>query len=55
MINSFGNIGGFVGPYCIGWLKETSGGYTLGWVYLGLSLALAGCLMLTLRHTPRDL
>ena len=54
MINSFGNTGGFVGPYITGFLKEMTGGYAGGWAYLGLSLTLSGCLMLTLRHTPRN-
>ena len=37
MINSFGNTGGFVGPYITGFLKEMTGGYAGGWAYLGLS------------------
>jgi len=41
MINSFGNLGGFVGPYTIGKLSAASGGF-----YLSL-LALAGCALMS--------
>jgi len=27
LINSFGNLGGFLGPYAIGWLSNASGGF----------------------------
>jgi ACS family tartrate transporter-like MFS transporter len=37
MINSFGNLGGFVGPYTIGRLSAASGGFKIS------LLALAGC------------
>nr|WP_232454248.1 hypothetical protein [Burkholderia ubonensis] len=30
MINSIGNLGGFVGPFAIGWLKNVTGGYAAG-------------------------
>ena len=30
LVNSIGNLGGFVGPYLMGWLKQTSGGFGLG-------------------------
>ena len=51
LINSFGNVGGFVGPYLTGFLKEHTGGYGAAWLCLALSLALSGCLMLTFRKT----
>ena len=28
-INSIGNLGGFVGPYAIGWIKDATGETTL--------------------------
>ncbi len=49
LINSFGNLGGFVGPYLIGFLKQTTGSFTLAWVTLAVSLTLAGLLILTFR------
>jgi ACS family tartrate transporter-like MFS transporter len=36
-INSIGNIGGWIGPYAVGWVKDTTGSFS-GGLYL-----LAGC------------
>jgi len=52
LINSFGNIGGFVGPYVFGFLKDLTGSYNVGWVYLGVSMTCAGLLILTFRQKP---
>ncbi|HUN72509.1 MAG TPA: MFS transporter [Steroidobacteraceae bacterium] len=41
LINALGNVGGFVGPYVIGWIKSVTGKFTLG------LLAVAGCVLLT--------
>ncbi|MHB8863750.1 MAG: MFS transporter [Pirellulaceae bacterium] len=55
LINSFGNIGGFVGPYLMGFLKDMTGSYTAGWLYLAFSLLCAGLLILTFRRSvPTD-
>ena len=48
LINSVGNLGGFVGPYVTGWAKQQSGSFTGAMLYLAVSLALAGVLILTL-------
>ncbi len=33
LINAVGNIGGFVGPYAVGWIKSATGNFTYGlWV-----------------------
>lgn len=50
LINSFGNVGGFVGPYITGFLKEWTGSYAAAWLYLAASLFASGLLMLTLRR-----
>lgn len=49
LINSTGNIGGFVGPYITGWLKQSTGSYLAAMLYLAGSLAVAAALILTLR------
>lgn len=50
LVNSMGAVGGFVGPYLIGRIKEQSGSYTDGLLLLaGLQLA-AVVLVLALRH-----
>ncbi|MEQ1947007.1 MAG: MFS transporter [Bryobacteraceae bacterium] len=45
MINSFGNLGGFAGPYVIGYLTDRTGSYTAGVGYLG-AMAMAGALLI---------
>lgn len=55
MINSCGNLGGFVGPYITGWIKQTTGSFTGAMVYLAISITMAGLLILTLRkQLPTD-
>jgi sugar phosphate permease len=55
LINSIGNLGGFAGPYLTGWIKQTTGSYTGAMVYLALSVAMAGLLILTLKkRLPAD-
>jgi MFS family permease len=55
MINSVGNIGGWVGPYLTGFVKELTGSFQWAYLYLSFSLAVAGLLILTLRKSlPAD-
>jgi sugar phosphate permease len=49
LINSFGNVGGFIGPYLTGFLKDLTGSYTSAWICLACSLVAAGLMTLTLR------
>jgi D-galactonate transporter len=46
LINSLGNLGGFVGPLVIGYLAHKTNSFTPGLLYLVLSLSLSGTLML---------
>jgi sugar phosphate permease len=48
-INSVGNLGGFVGPYLVGWLKDTTGSFSAGLVALAIALAAAGFTALLLK------
>ncbi len=51
LINSFGNLGGFVGPYLFGYLRTTTGSYEKGlWVLTGF-MFLAGALSACIRVT----
>ena len=52
-INSMGNLGGFVGPYVTGWVRQTTGSFAGAMLYLAASLAAAGVLILTLRRRSR--
>lgn len=49
LINSIGNIGGWVGPYLTGFIKDATGSFNYGYYYLAFSLTVAGLLILTLR------
>lgn len=52
LINSFGNVGGYVGPYLTGFVKDMTGSFQGAYVYLACSLFAAGILMLTLKKKP---
>ncbi|RNC28782.1 MAG: putative tartrate transporter [Candidatus Dichloromethanomonas elyunquensis] len=49
VINSIGNLGGFVGPYTIGLLKDATGSVYTGLYYLGGCLLITSLLILALR------
>jgi nitrate/nitrite transporter NarK len=53
LINSVGNLGGFAGPYAVGFLSTRTGSYEAGVYYLVGSAALAGLFVLLLRGTRR--
>lgn len=55
LINSVGNIGGFVGPYTTGFIKGSTGSFTGAYLYFAVSLVLSGLLMMTMRKTlPKE-
>jgi len=41
VVNSVDNLGGFFGPYMIGWLRDATGSFTAGLYALAGMLALA--------------
>jgi sugar phosphate permease len=49
LINSFGNIGGYTGPYLTGFIKDLTGSFSWAYVILAGFLTTAGLLMLTLK------
>jgi ACS family tartrate transporter-like MFS transporter len=50
LINAIGNLGGFIGPYAIGWVKDSTGSYAWGMVVLACFLFGAGLITLLLGH-----
>jgi len=54
LINSCGNVGGFVGPYVTGYIKDATGSFVGAWVYLACSLTLGALLILTFKKQPTD-
>ena len=50
LINSVGNLGGFVGPYVIGAFKDATNSFTNGLLVLAAALLVGGILTLVVRH-----
>ena len=48
LVNSVGNIGGFVGPNIIGYIREATHSFSTGLVVVGVILACGGLLVLTI-------
>ena len=53
LINSIGNLGGFVGPYAIGWFKDATGETTLGLVVLAACSIMAGVVTFLMGHNSK--
>jgi ACS family tartrate transporter-like MFS transporter len=51
LTNSIGALGGFVGPYLVGWIKESTGSFSAGLGALAVGVAVAAGLVLLL---PRE-
>jgi MFS transporter, ACS family, tartrate transporter len=49
LINSIGNLGGWAGPYVVGYLSRVTGSFLAGGLYLSLSALIAAILILSLR------
>ncbi|MFA5322483.1 MAG: MFS transporter [Smithella sp.] len=49
MINSVGNLGGFVGPYAMGFIRDATGSFAGGIMFLAACLLTAAALLMTLR------
>lgn len=49
LINSVGNLGGYLGPVAVGRLLDWSGGYSAGLLFLASAMAAAGLLVLRVR------
>jgi ACS family tartrate transporter-like MFS transporter len=50
LINTFGSLGGFVGPTMVGYVRDQTGGFTGGLMFLAALLVLAGIGTLVLRR-----
>jgi MFS transporter, ACS family, tartrate transporter len=49
LINSVAQIGGFVGPYAVGYLNQKTGSLTAAFLFIGICFLLAGSVMPLLR------
>lgn len=45
LIGGIGNLGGFIGPYLVGWLIDTTGTPLLGFAFMSMFLLLCGILL----------
>ncbi len=53
LINSVGNLGGFVGPYAMGLVRDASGSFTLGLLTIACGTLVSGVVVLLLGHDRR--
>jgi ACS family tartrate transporter-like MFS transporter len=54
LISSLGNLGGFAGPYVIGWVSTKTGSYVGGLLTVGAALFLSGIVVLMVRERHRS-
>jgi ACS family tartrate transporter-like MFS transporter len=55
LINCMGNLGGFIGPVLIGWMKDRWGSYAAGLYVVGGMCALSAVVVVALaRQTGRS-
>jgi MFS transporter, ACS family, tartrate transporter len=55
VINSIGCLGGFVGPWVIGWVRTYTGGFRGGLLCAGVALALSGSIALLVKIPVRPI
>lgn len=53
-INSIGNLGGFVGPFMIGWIKDLTGSFMGGLYFVAGLLVLSAVLTLVVASSRRQ-
>jgi ACS family tartrate transporter-like MFS transporter len=46
MVNSIGNLGGFLGPYVVGWIKDSTQSYASGLYFLAACAFASGVIAL---------
>lgn len=51
LVNGMANLGGFVGPYLVGMLRDRTQSFLPGFVFLSFSLVFAGLLTLLVRQS----
>ena len=54
LINSVGNVGGFIGPYGVGYLRDLTSGFSLGLIAIGVVVIAGGALVLLVPESKSD-
>src|SRR5271157_2752847 len=52
-INSIGNLGGFLGPFLIGWARQTTGSFTAGLMISAVTLLASAMFVISLRRSAK--
>jgi MFS transporter, ACS family, tartrate transporter len=52
-INSVGNLGGFVGPFLIGWARQVSGNFIAGLMISAVTLLASAMIVISLRRSSK--
>jgi ACS family tartrate transporter-like MFS transporter len=50
LINALGNVGGFAGPYVVGWIKDATGSFAYGSLAMAAGFLLTGIIALLIGH-----
>ena len=50
LINSCGNLGGWVGPNMMAWVKVNTGSFAAGYFIMGAAMLVSGLLVLTIQY-----
>jgi len=53
-INAVGSLGGLVGPYAVGWLKDVTHSFNAGLIAMATMLCVATVLTLILRYVIKE-
>ncbi len=53
LINSVGNLGGFLGPYVMGLVRDSTGSFPLGLLAIALGSVVGGLVVLLVGHDRR--
>jgi ACS family tartrate transporter-like MFS transporter len=53
LITSVANLGGFAGPYIVGWVRQTTGNFNAGLAVAGFSFFVSATLALLLPRTEQ--
>lgn len=51
LINSLGNLGGFVGPHILGYVRTATNSFNIGLALLALSMLIGVACVLSVRHS----
>jgi len=54
LVNSMGNLGGFIAPFAIGWIRQETGSFTNALLVLACGMATAGVIAFLIRPVRRD-